>query len=785
MDTIDASEDPNFLAMMQKIDETTTKALKKKGRLVKDHPSASAVINTFFAKLLGRCILTPSSTPGGDFIQNIIGDSNPFPNAKMVDEYFKIPPVTQVLKPYPPCILPEKDLEPIKISQMKLETHHRGKKVLLHVVSPPDRNDAVMAIVQDEEGTAVLLQMYQQPNEKLVPSLQNILNYTFCIVKEPFFKRSFDIPFDGPLQTQTAYYSLRIDHPSDIIGLHEDEDVIPAKWKAEVRAENNSSQGYRHEGNASFGNEEWTVAQRSYSRALDTAVTAEDKQLAQLNRSVTNLKLDRPAKALLDATRAYDPEMPIEKALLRQAYALYALGKFEQCEATVHSVLKAFPDCQTARTKLQSVKSRLQEQRTGRYNLKNMYEQAKAKTPPLIDCASFSSPVEIRDSPGRGRGLFTTKSVSAGDLLLCEKAFSYCFIDETRLEDVGTFMVNLTTKRVTAGASADLWPQVVHKLHHDPESLTVFQELFHGDYKKTTVSGCDGSPIVDAFLVEKILSLNSFGSPRTSRDFCKNNIWSGKKTAATRVNPLFTSAGIWLIAARINHSCIGNCQRSFIGDMQIIRAAQDMPAGTELLFPYRPSSASESYQTVQKDLAKWGFVCTCELCKDRSKTTEAVLKQRKDLFEDFMKQVPDNEPFDLPKATRLLKGVEKTYRGKPAKQVRWVLAETYAYIGIRARQDEEYIDAAKMIMKALEALGFVINATTPGEPTGQPRFEVKHWGMMEHVVPWLFFQLVECYREVDVQLAPAAMRYAELAYSIVVGEKDSMWKVMPSTGKKQ
>jgi hypothetical protein len=263
MDTIDASEVPESLALLQKIDDATTKALEKKGQLVKDHLPASAVINLFFTKLLGKSIFMPSSMPGGDFLEKIMPNPHPFPNAKMIDKHFKAPPITQVLKPYPPCILSEKELEPIKISEMKLETHHRGKKVLLHVVSPPDRNDAVMAIVQDEEDTAVLLQMYQQPNEKLVPSIQNILNYTFCIVKEPFFKQSFDNPFNGPLQTQTAYYSLRIDHPSDIIGLREGDERIPEKWKEEARRERNSSERHRNEGNTSFRDKKWTIAQRS------------------------------------------------------------------------------------------------------------------------------------------------------------------------------------------------------------------------------------------------------------------------------------------------------------------------------------------------------------------------------------------------------------------------------------------------------------------------------------------------------------------------------------------
>lgn len=219
--------------------------------------------------------------------------------------------------------------------------------------------------------------------------------------------------------------------------------------------------------------------------------------------------------------------------------------------------------------------------------------------------------------------------------------------------------------------------------------------------------------------------------------------------------------------------------------MQIVRAARDMPAGTELLFPYRPSGSSELHQHVQQELAKWGFECACELCKDKSKTSDAVVKQRSDLHREFMEQLPDDEPFNLPKATRLMKGVEKTYRGKPAKQIRWVLAEVYAYIGIRARQEGYFVDAAKMLIKALEAHGFVIYATDPSAVTAQPQFEVKHWGMMEHVIPWLFFQLIECYDQVDMALVPVAAHYAEVAYSIIVGEKISIWEVMPSTGNKQ
>ncbi|KAJ4141746.1 hypothetical protein NW768_000963 [Fusarium equiseti] len=789
MDLIDGSFDPTLVKWVKTTETTLAEAQKKKGQLVTDHPAKDTVNQTFMIRALGKAIITPGLSPAGSFVRMACGSDYPFPNSKLVEDYMAAIPITTVEAPYPPCTIPEKDLKPISIAEMRLETHHWGSKVLLHIMSPIDRHEAIMAIVEDQAGTAVLLKLFHQPSEKEISGNWAAVDYRVCIVKNPFFQRVMDTISPNFTQIPEPYYSLRVDHPGDIIPLRHGDERIPEAWKVDPCREDKSSAAHRDEGNKAFRKKNWAGAYHSYSEALDVADTPEDKQLALRNRSLANLKLDRPAEALLDATQAHDPEAPTEKAMFRYATALYKLNRFEDCEAMLIDLLDKFPDSKTAETTLLSVKTRLTEQRTGKYNFKKMYEAAKAtKGAPLIDCATYSKPVEVRDSPGRGRGLFITKAVKAGDLLLVEKAFDYSFIDETRVMDKCTHMVNFNTKRLTSGALANLWPKVVQKLYHDPEALSAFTELCHGKYKPVTVCEADGRPVVDAFLVEKILSLNSFGAPRSTRDFCGNNVWSGNPApevcASTREKPLFTSVGVWLLAARINHSCVGNCRRSFIGDMQIIRAARDIPADTELTFPYRPTTHSESYQDVQKGLAKWGFKCDCELCKDRLKTTEAVRVQRKELNEDFNKQLPSDKEFDLEKATKLLRVVEKTYRGKAAKQIRWCLADLYAYVGIRCRQDGDFVEAAEMLIKALETMGFVILATPPDDGSAQARFEVKQWGMMEHHIPWLFFQLIECYDEINPYLVPVAEHYAQVAYSIIVGEKDSMWDVMPATGNK-
>ncbi|KAM0319433.1 hypothetical protein ACHAPQ_010341 [Fusarium lateritium] len=746
MDTIDVSDDDQLLTVLRRIEDSATEAAKRKGQIVYDHPPAPIVVHTFMMNLTAKGYLSSSTLSENTTV-----------------------PITQIPEPYSPCIIPAQDLMPIAISQLRLEIHHRGRKLLLRVLTPPDRINAITVIVEDEAETAILVQIYQQPEEELVPCVEIFIPDRICIIKEPFFKQSMD----GP-------YSLRVDHPSDIIWLDENDERIPEKWKNIKIRIPNSSQGHREQGNTCVVNKDWAAAHRLYSWAIETAQTPDEEQRAYLNRSLANFKLDRPAKALEDAIRGHDPEVPNDRSLLRQAQALYELGRFEECVMKLHELEKTFPDNEVAKLELQRTHLRLYEQKTGHYYFKEIYEQAKA-TPPLIDCATYSSPVEIRKSPGRGNGLFTTKDVKAGELLLCEKAFSYYYIDPKNPGVRTNILMNLFTKKMTIGGSAYLLPQIVQKLYHDPQSISMFQELSHGEHKELSISESDGVPIVDAFMVEKIISINAFGSPRTTQEFFHDTLKAAKnasndpKEVPDMKETLFSTSGIWLLASRINHSCSGNCRRSFIGDMQIIRATQDIAAGTELLFFYHPPNALELYEEVQKKLQPWGFVCDCEMCKERKKTPASMLKRREECYKDLMDHARDLAAFNVDKANRLLRAVEKTYQGKPAKKVRLELAEAYAALGSRYRVDNKSAESGKMIIKALEALGFIIIASLPGDI--QPRLEVKHWGMAEHYVSWLFLQLTVAYYAHNPQLYQKARYYAQVAYSMIAGEGESIWDV--------
>lgn len=162
------------------------------------------------------------------------------------------------------------------------------------------------------------------------------------------------------------------------------------------------------------------------------------------------------------------------------------------------ALVRCNPRNTEAWAEIKRVKQRLKEEETGSYQFETMYRQAEA-TPPLVDCATYVGPVAVRDSEGRGKGLFTTRLVKVGELLFCEKAFAYSYASND--SDVGrsnmTILMNLSTNTITVGGQAHLITQVVQKMYHDPISAKVFTDLHHGDYAPVEICEVDGAPVVD------------------------------------------------------------------------------------------------------------------------------------------------------------------------------------------------------------------------------------------------------------------------------------------------
>lgn len=136
-----------------------------------------------------------------------------------------------------------------------------------------------------------------------------------------------------------------------------------------------------------------------------------------------------------------------------------------------------------------------------------MYQQA-SNTPPLIDCGTFSKNVEVKESPGKGRGLFTTKPVVAGELLICEKAFAYSHSGTGgATKQKMTVLLDFHTMRGMAGLQAQTLTQIVQKLYHEPATASSFLKLHHGDYVAQEMGlQADAMPVVDTYVAPSFSS---------------------------------------------------------------------------------------------------------------------------------------------------------------------------------------------------------------------------------------------------------------------------------------
>ena len=225
----------------------------------------------------------------------------------------------------------------------------------------------------------------------------------------------------------------------------------------------------------------------SYNTALGCPTSLQERKTIRLNRALAYLKNECFDAALTDAECLTSPSDAPEKALYRAGQALYKLGRFSECQDILTLLCKKYPNNGSAVKELERVRCRLGEQESGSYDFKAIYEEVSRLRPPHLDHATFIGPVTVKASTVRGRGLFTTTAVMAGDLILCEKAFAHCYANNVEGEYAAdsseiSLLVNMYTNRMTMGTQSDLITKIVQKLCRNPSLLPEFIALHHGSY---------------------------------------------------------------------------------------------------------------------------------------------------------------------------------------------------------------------------------------------------------------------------------------------------------------
>lgn len=214
-----------------------------------------------------------------------------------------------------------------------------------------------------------------------------------------------------------------------------------------------------------------------------------------------------------------------EKTLLRAVRALYELRRFDEAKKALEPFMKKNLTHDYAKTLLMRIYHRLQEQRTDRYDFQQMHKYAQ-NTPPSLGIATYTGAAEVKKAEGRGRGLSPTRNMVPGELIICDKAFSFAYIkNEADLKLLAIYkndnFEEVTEKRDEAiqaqqtqvevetsgqairGEQAELLRVTNEKLSKNPSLLPSITDLHHTIYVPK-----DEPSATDSFTKESALTDN-------------------------------------------------------------------------------------------------------------------------------------------------------------------------------------------------------------------------------------------------------------------------------------
>ncbi|KAK5720171.1 hypothetical protein LTR15_007444 [Elasticomyces elasticus] len=621
-------------------------------------------------------------------------------------------------EPYPPCTAPLESLEVIKLSQLTTETHHRGKALFIERIGPLIESSILtFGAVKDVDGDAEAIEIYHAD-----PHLADMLPAsTLFFLKEPFLTRG-----------ASGKSVIRVDHPADIVGI----DSLPKSLSsiASDQSATLTALEWKEIGNGYFTKQQYFKAGQAYQSALKAG--AEDRLRLDVSRNLARVELAlgkyEAARTNAIAAVSSDPALKAldVKAYFRAASASYQLRDWARCEADLRKLLALSPNDDDGVRLLGRVQARLSEQETGSYDFQQFVKRL-SRPQPRVDIADFTKRTLIGSSKGRGRGLYAAEDIKLGELVLVEKAFVATFEWESTTSSTKVYDVR---PKKFDGFPAALWQGTVQKLQHTPSQTVAEISCLTGRYSGlgSKTLNVDGSQVLDAFQIHDIIAANAFAIPspvKTQRTeafgVMKTILPAGADSAKAMNVP--DNCALFQYASLVNHSCLPNATRMFIGDAMVLRATKNIAKGEEILHAYVLPSSGVTERQMRMETV-WGFRCDCTLCEAESEESEEVRGRRAAAEEEAGRLANDivTHLADAAQRSNIIRQAERLYarlkgtfdlalyEGLPRAgmtPIQAALAQVYCLRGEQSR-------CRTMIVDAFDCLGWTLSLHKAGGEAG-------------------------------------------------------------------
>ncbi|KAI6661527.1 hypothetical protein LOD99_13400 [Oopsacas minuta] len=237
-----------------------------------------------------------------------------------------------------------------------------------------------------------------------------------------------------------------------------------------------------------------------------------------------------------------------------------------------------------------------------------------------IDIADYIGPIQILNSPNKGRGIFTTRNVKKGENLCVVKAneiMTYtilnCTCSKCRFSKFNSIIQNTSLRDKLMEKARKSKLTTVRIISLCDRSITNVNIDLYSGCGYEFAKNFDTTP----YPMEKLPSLAVNIRPQMDPTILRNQLVTPDTFAQ---NPFgYTDVGFWFLPSFINHSCIPNAVKIHIRDICIVRTITDIPEGDEVLASLYPLSLCSHVDLRQ---------CDCKLCHfERIPAVEAINSQ--------------------------------------------------------------------------------------------------------------------------------------------------------------
>ncbi|TDL25388.1 hypothetical protein BD410DRAFT_837570 [Rickenella mellea] len=467
-----------------------------------------------------------------------------------------------------------------------------------------------------------------------------------------------------------------------------------------------SVDAWRVSGAAHFRAKRWLAAAVYFSNGLELDP---DAFVLRLNRSEAYIRMGWYRSAFHDAEKVLLEGHNIEdtlirKAIFRAAKSLYHLGRYNEA-IEIANRRPHDEDCQIWGVK---ASERLREQLSGQYDWSSLFRETHSATG-HVEMAEFTGPIQVRGikNVGGGRGVFVTRDVKAGELLIVSKSIASGSA-RRESEQVGANVAVVSAKT-----------RLIERLWDDPSLQFTINTLYAGT-KSSPPNPYPPSPSLD--------SLKSLEHPlRPSPDIDITRAGAIYSSNAHRIVP-FPSAshqskaemrrlqkedphcGLFLLPSLCNHSCLPSACWLFFGDFMCVRASQNLREGEEVTVQYFLAHRL-AYEERQRMALQWGFRCHCILCEADTVDGQKICEDRENIVSQINQESSkdDSDPA-LRKASKFVDNARRTYRDHEKRRqcnFKPALYEAHGHLSV-IQIKRDWKSSLREGMKALEAVGIIV-----------------------------------------------------------------------------